>query len=775
MDNKKPAKRSDRLRSAVKTGLERKRKEKWGLLIDAAIFAAAFFFAKCHIVFGAYPLGIALVATLPSRVIIAAIGAAVGSLTLGAPGVIYAILVPLTVCLRVLLGSPSGESFREPYVTRVACGAISSALGGLYEMLSNSLSLASVLFCAAGVLLSVGISFSFYGVFSSGVSVREALFGEGGIGRREGDGRAELWIYRGSFAVIMFFVSLSLSAYSFFGISFSYVFAAAATLFIAARFDGVAAAVVGFMTGLAGGASGAVSFALAGAAAGFLFTVGAGYALVGGGIALSAWGAIFGGAAGVLSVFPEYGATAIAMLPLLKSVRRTQTDEESPKRESNSSEMVSAAVKTYGNDSREVEESLVGIAAAVRAFSEGEGRVEFEEYRNIIIALASRLGDTPCEENIDALASKLYKGARVSEEDVARLLGTNDAAIYNELMRLVGECERECYMSARTEGVIGEYEHICRMLAQQRYRIAREREEDTDLTARLTARIREFGIKDGAAAVVGRRQRCIIAAGEDDGGKEISSAKLKNAISECVGAALCGFEYYKKDNTALMKCYTEPRYEVEYAVSQSASDRTGVSGDTAVIFENDGAFYSVISDGMGSGESARKTSRFVAEYLRHSLLPDTPSAKEAVGSLSGLLRGRREECAATADIFSFDVYTGECRFLKCGAAPSYIVRGDSVFAVRASSAPIGIMRGVDAEEMMAEVRAGDTVVMMSDGVAPIPDEAVWLIEFLARPTKLSAGDYASEILRMAKERGGGSDDITVTVLRIDKKISEISA
>ncbi len=774
MDNKKPAKRTGRIHAAIKTGLERKRKEKWGLIIDAVIFAVAFFFAKCHIVFGSYPLGIALVATLPSHVIIAALGAAVGSLTLGAPGVIYAILVPLTVCLRVLLGSSQGGSFREPYVTRVACGAIASALGGIYEMLSNSLSLASVLFAAAGVLLSVGISFSFFGVFSSGISTKEVLFGNGVGLADDGDGRIELWMYRGSFACILFFVSLSLSGYSFFGISFSYVFAAVATLFTAARFDGVTAAVAGFMTGLSGGALGAVSFALAGATAGFLFSVGVGYALVGGGIALSVWGAISGGVAGVLSVFPEYGASALALLPLLRNISRTGSAEGGPINESSSSEMVSAAMRMYDTDSRGVEESLVGIASAVRAFSEGEGRVEFEEYRNIIIALASRINPTPCDENIDALASKLYKGVKVSRADVARLLGSEDALVYSELLRLVGECERECYMSARTEGVIGEYEHICRMLAGQRYKRGRECEEDAELSARLSALLRECGIKDGTAAVVGKRRRCIIAAGEDDG-KEISSVKLKKEISRCVGAALGGFEYYKKDNTALMKCYTEPRYEIEYSVAQSASDRTGVSGDTAMIFENDGAFYSVISDGMGSGESARKTSRFVAEYLRHSLIPDTPSARSAVDSLSGLLRGRREECAATADIFSFDIHTGECRFLKCGAAPSYIVRKDSVFAVRTSSAPIGIMKGVDAEEMLAEVRAGDMVVMMSDGVAPIPDEAAWLIEFLARPTKLSAEDYAAELLRLAKERGGTSDDITVAVMRVDEKISEISA
>jgi stage II sporulation protein E len=127
------------------------------------------------------------------------------------------------------------------------------------------------------------------------------------------------------------------------------------------------------------------------------------------------------------------------------------------------------------------------------------------------------------------------------------------------------------------------------------------------------------------------------------------------------------------------------------------------------------------------------------------------------------LHSGRDECSATVDVFSFDLYTGEARFLKCGAATSYIKRGDSIFAVKCTSAPIGLLRGVDAEEMMAEVKGGDIVVMISDGVADLPDEAAWLIEKLALPTKLPPEEYANDILALAKKNGRGSDDITVAV------------
>ena len=752
-----------KIRELIGKEISIRRTGKGALVADIATFLIAFFFARTHVAFGTYPLAIALIATLNHRVILAALGAVVGALSLGSVGVIFAILIPLTLCLRLILTPPDQARFSESYVIRVACAAIASSLGGLYEMILGAFSFVSILFATVGLLLAVAISFSFYGLFATRVTLDRLRAAK--LTLKGGAEATDVWLFQGSALLFAFFVSLSLLPYSLFGISLSFVFASALSLFTSSRLGWARGMACGFFAGFAVSAVGAVGIALAGLAAGILFSVGAGYALIGGAVALSVWCGYAAGAAGFLSVFPEYGVSAIVMLPIFRA--KGQTDEQAhlTPNEGRAQSMVDAMVNA-GADALSVEKALLNIASSMRNFFGADGGVSFSDYRNIVIGLFAGLDPLPCEENIDMLASKLYKKRRISSEDLTRLLGDGAARRYEELLRVVADYERECYLSSRGEGVVGEYEHISRMLSQKRYKSERDMTPDPSLTEKLKVAFRDCGFPDGALSAVGTRRKCVIAAAEDSDGKRISSPEVKAALSSAAGFGFGEFEYYKRDNTSLIKCYSTPEYSVEYSVAQCASDRTGVSGDKTALIEKEGVFYSILSDGMGSGEDAARVAGFVVDYLSNTLVPDTPSARESVASLSGILRGRRDECAATADVFSFDLYTGECRLTKCGAAPSYIKRRDSVFAVRSGTSPMGLIKGTDADEMCAEVGVGDTVIMISDGAAPIPDEAVWLIEFLARPVNMCAEAYATEILEMARAHQGTGDDITVAVLKI---------
>ena len=69
-----------------------------------------------------------------------------------------------------------------------------------------------------------------------------------------------------------------------------------------------------------------------------------------------------------------------------------------------------------------------------------------------------------------------------------------------------------------------------------------------------------------------------------------------------------------------------------------------------------------------------------------------------------------------------------------------------------------------------EIKDGDYIIMLSDGVDIIPDEAPWLIEMLGEPTDLCAKDYADKILREARARSGVDDDITVCVMKISSAV-----
>ena len=131
-----------------------------------------------------------------------------------------------------------------------------------------------------------------------------------------------------------------------------------------------------------------------------------------------------------------------------------------------------------------------------------------------------------------------------------------------------------------------------------------------------------------------------------------------------------------------------------------------------------------------------------------------------------MLLRRREECSATVDLFEFDLHTGEATFIKSGAAPSFVKRGDSVFRIRSKTAPIGLMQSIDTEKIRAEILPGDTVIMLSDGIASSPEEAPWLVEMLGRSSRRSTRDLSELILAEARRRSPTDDDMTVSVLRI---------
>jgi stage II sporulation protein E len=136
--------------------------------------------------------------------------------------------------------------------------------------------------------------------------------------------------------------------------------------------------------------------------------------------------------------------------------------------------------------------------------------------------------------------------------------------------------------------------------------------------------------------------------------------------------------------------------------------------------------------------------------------------------LNNIVRRRGEECSATIDLFSLDLIRGDAVFIKSGAAPSYVKRDSSIFRVRSETAPIGLMNHVDAERMRVEVRPGDYIILLSDGVSSSPEDAPWLLELLAEPPRRSLKEYAEYLLAEAVKRSSTGDDMTIMIAKIDE-------
>ena len=124
------------------------------------------------------------------------------------------------------------------------------------------------------------------------------------------------------------------------------------------------------------------------------------------------------------------------------------------------------------------------------------------------------------------------------------------------------------------------------------------------------------------------------------------------------------------------------------------------------------------------------------------------------------------ELIARDDLFDLDLLSGKARFIKSGAAPSYVVRGSSVYKISSKTIPVGIVRTLDAEETTITLYEGDIVVLVSDGITRAEDDCAWLYSLLASCSSSPIRDTADAILRESARRHGRDDDATVCIMRV---------
>lgn len=764
-------------------------------IYDAAVFIIALIFARCHVIFGAYPIAIGAIAVLPCRVWMAVLGAVTGSLTLGRSGVIYAMICAIVAFLRIIISATDkkrsdqeGQAlFGESIVLRMSCALIGGFIAALYEILLNSLSLESVLFGAAMIALPPAIAFALSGLFGAGVSPSAIFLDKSeifSIRNLSGEERNSMIFFRCSVLFGVFLISISLSAYELFGISAGFVFSAVSALFTARRFGAMPGGAVGFISsvGLSGSYCGA--FTLAGLLAGTLSSAGVIPSTLLGGVILSVWGGYVGGATGFLTVFPEYAIAAAIAIPLFKKTCLERTPEEVAGAEEIASDMVGTMALSY--KSRYVgaidalEASLSSISRVVGEVRLKDSEVGADELKRLACECINRYFDTEtigisgidearetflgrAESIIPILASgkRLEREAFGAPPHLTVIAG----GITEAINRAVGIISEDAYRERTRDSSPEDFEYTAKLLGEARMYDYSEKSANEKLCVLAKDALRGFGVSGFSVQVFGERRPHLIIAMEDESGSVIASPALKGALEEGIGIRLDTPEFYRKGKMALMECSAAPRYATTSAISASAmSDEP--SGDTARHFESaERRHFSLISDGMGSGEEAVRTSAFVAEFLARAL-EFGGGTETALRLLNSTIKRRRKECSATIDLFSVDLVSGEATFHKCGAAPSYIKRGDSLFRIRSKTSPIGLVSELDAERIRVDLEPGDTIIMFSDGISS-DGEAPWLLDAISSKQSNTPEAISNAVLSAAKRNASSTDDLTVLVTRVD--------
>ena len=124
------------------------------------------------------------------------------------------------------------------------------------------------------------------------------------------------------------------------------------------------------------------------------------------------------------------------------------------------------------------------------------------------------------------------------------------------------------------------------------------------------------------------------------------------------------------------------------------------------------------------------------------------------------------ECSATIDLLEIDLVRGVARFYKSGAAPTYVFRGGELFKLSAKTLPLGIMRDIDNKKLRFEIKEGDVIIMVSDGVTQSREECPWLYGLLRKALDAEGINKTVEMIIQRAERECGTDDISVVALKI---------
>ena len=242
----------------------------------------------------------------------------------------------------------------------------------------------------------------------------------------------------------------------------------------------------------------------------------------------------------------------------------------------------------------------------------------------------------------------------------------------------------------------------------------------------------------------------------------ITRKTLQQTLERTTGTRLRIVQSSVEPQTVSMLFETDADLHASMRVFR-AKGSLAVSGDAAGECRMLGGHVCfALSDGMGSGETARTESEAAIDLLfrlQHAGI-DRELIYENVNRL--LLANNDTEMYATLDAVLINLNTGEAEVLKYGAPPSYLVRNGRVRPIGGEALPCGILAEARPSVIRMRLKAEDRLVLCSDGVQDVLAEGA---EQAIHSVAGMSGEMGERLLKLAESRGG-TDDKTVMVIRV---------
>lgn len=217
----------------------------------------------------------------------------------------------------------------------------------------------------------------------------------------------------------------------------------------------------------------------------------------------------------------------------------------------------------------------------------------------------------------------------------------------------------------------------------------------------------------------------------------------------------------------------KPRYDAAFGVATTTKAGERVSGDThAIVKIDERRFMFALSDGMGSGEYARRVSESTISLLESFYRAKMPSSL-VLSTINKLLTFSKEESFACVDIGIVDLDNGKADVVKIGSPLAFILSGTTMRILESDSLPLGILESLHPDASTYDLNEDDVLLFISDGITSAFGSTADLYETLKAVPASNPQRLADTLLERALALYGGEakDDMTVLAVRLFKNPS----
>ncbi len=261
--------------------------------------------------------------------------------------------------------------------------------------------------------------------------------------------------------------------------------------------------------------------------------------------------------------------------------------------------------------------------------------------------------------------------------------------------------------------------------------------------------------------------------------EECKSDKIKQIINKFYKqefeVQLVDCSIQKANDICYFKYISKNKYKLQIGLAKATKEGSPVSGDTTLKMKlQDGKQLIAISDGMGSGPNARKSSKIAIQMLKRLLISGFNKETSLDMINSSMCLNSEDDSYATLDIAIFDLYEGNVEFIKNGASPTYIKDRRHVDIIKNITLPAGILNNIELKISDRDIAENEILVMCSDGIAEsnaeYENKELWLKYLLEQMETENVQKMADIILAEAIDNNYGipKDDMTVIVCKIEK-------